>query len=64
MRMPIDVVFAARDGRVVKLYRAMPAWRIAFAIGGFAAIELPSGTLDRFDTRAGDELQLTVVGPI
>jgi hypothetical protein len=64
MRMPIDVVFAARDGRVVKLYRAMPAWRIAFAIGGFAAIELPSGTLDRFDTRPGDELQLTDVGPI
>jgi uncharacterized membrane protein (UPF0127 family) len=60
MRISIDVVFAARDGRVLKLYRAMPAWRIAYAIGGFAAVELPSGTLDRLDTRAGDELLLAV----
>jgi uncharacterized membrane protein (UPF0127 family) len=64
MRMAIDVVFARRDGRVLKLYRAVPAWRIAFAIGAYAAIELPSGTLDRLDTRAHDELILAVARPV
>ena len=63
MRMAIDVVFATRDGRVLKAYRSVPAWRIAFAIRGYAAIELPSGTLDRLDTKAGDELILAISRP-
>jgi uncharacterized membrane protein (UPF0127 family) len=56
MSFVIDVVFAARDGRVMKMYRSLPAWRIAFAIGAYAAIELPAGTLVRLDTRIDDRL--------
>jgi uncharacterized membrane protein (UPF0127 family) len=37
MRFPIDVVFAARDGRVVKLRHAMPTGRLAFSWKAFAA---------------------------
>jgi uncharacterized membrane protein (UPF0127 family) len=58
MRMVIDVLFASREGRVVKTYPALPAWRIAFALRGFAAIELPPGTLTRSETKAGDQLLL------
>jgi uncharacterized protein len=58
MRIAIDVVFASRDGRVIKTYQAVPAWRIAFAIGAFATIELPAGTLARVQTTRDDRLTL------
>jgi len=58
MKMRIDIVFASRDGVVLKTYAAVPAWRIAFAVRAFAAIELPSGTLARTGTRVGARLSL------
>ena len=58
MRFAIDVVFVARDGRVLKTYAAIPARRMAFRAGAFAAVELPAGTLARSEARPGDLLQL------
>jgi uncharacterized membrane protein (UPF0127 family) len=40
MRFPIDIVFAAKDGTIVKVRRAVPAWRMAAAWRGYAVIEL------------------------
>ena len=60
MRMTIDVVFVSRDGHVLKTYSRLPAWRIAFAFRAFAAIELPSGTVERSDTSRGDHLLLAI----
>jgi uncharacterized membrane protein (UPF0127 family) len=45
MRFTIDVVFAARDGRVLKICRGMKPSRIAASFGAHTAIE--------FDSRAG-----------
>ena len=56
MRFPIDVVFARRDGLVVKVCRALRPWRAALAFGAFAAIEVASGASDRSDTQRGDRL--------
>jgi len=58
MRFCIDVAFVARDGRVLKIRHAMPPWRMAGALRGFAVIELPSGTLRQTDTRPGDLLTI------
>lgn len=57
MRFPIDVVFAARDGRVLKARRLSP-WRLSVAWRGFAALELPAGTLVRSPLRPGDRVVL------
>jgi uncharacterized protein len=62
MRFPIDVIFAARDGRVVKVVARVRPWRVAVALGGFAAIELPAGTADRRDVRPGDVLRVLATG--
>src|SRR5262245_61274619 len=40
MQFPIDVVFAARDGRVTKIVRRLAAWRAAASFSAFATIEL------------------------
>ena len=58
MRFPIDVIFATRDGRVLKTCAAVPAWRIAIGWGAYAAVELPVGTIEQSNLKAGDRLEL------
>jgi uncharacterized protein len=62
MRFPIDIVFAARDGRVVKVRSRVRPWRLAAALGGFATIELPAGAAERGDVRQGDRLRVSLCG--
>jgi len=58
MRFAIDVAFVSRNGRVLKVRRALPSWRIAAALRAFAVIELPVGALDRADILPGDTLRV------
>ena len=58
MRFDIDVIFAARDGRVLKVRHAMRPWRMAAALRGFAVVELAAGTLARLAVSPGDVLVL------
>jgi hypothetical protein len=62
MRFPIDVVFVARDGRVLKIVDELRAWRMAARPGAFATIELPAGTLRHCDLDAGDRVVVTPAG--
>ena len=61
MRFTIDVVFAAKDGTVVGLRRALRPWRIAVAPRAFCAIELAAGSIDRDAIALGDRLSITTV---
>jgi uncharacterized membrane protein (UPF0127 family) len=56
MRFPIDVIFAARDGRILKILAAMPPRRIAVALRAFAAVELAAGAAARSGVQVGDRL--------
>ena len=58
MRFPIDIVFARRDGRVVKIRQHVKPWRIAVSWRAFAAIELAAGTADRLKLIPGDRLTI------
>jgi hypothetical protein len=58
MRFPIDVLFVARDGRVLKARRSVPARRVSGAFRAFAVIEMAADALDSSDTRAGDRLSI------
>ena len=58
MRFPIDVIFASREGRIVKLCHGVRAWRIAIGWGAFAAIEMAVGAIARADCLKGDYLEL------
>ena len=59
MRFAIDVVFVRKDGLVVRTHHAVKPWRIAGALRGHAAIELPAGTLANSATVRGDQLVIT-----
>jgi uncharacterized membrane protein (UPF0127 family) len=58
MRFRIDVAFADRRGILMKFYSDLAPWRIAFAIGAFATIELPAGTLTHSDIHRRAALEL------
>jgi uncharacterized membrane protein (UPF0127 family) len=56
MKFPIDIVFVARDGTVVKIAPAVKASRIAFAWRGFAVIELAAGAADAVALAMGEKI--------
>ena len=56
MRFPIDVLFVARDGRVLKIVNRIGAWRVTASLRAFAAIEFRAGTLRRGELGRGDRI--------
>jgi uncharacterized membrane protein (UPF0127 family) len=58
MRFPIDVIYAAYDGRVVKVRARMGAGRMSAAWNTFAVIEMSAGSAERAGLRPGDVLRV------
>lgn len=64
MRFPIDAVFVAADGRVVRLGHTIRPWRVGpVALSARFVVELPAGTLKRTGTVAGDRVVTEPVAP-
>ena len=63
MQFPIDVIFAAADGRIMKIRRNMRAGRMTAAVGAFATVEMAAGEADRHGLTAGDYLEVTAPAP-
>jgi uncharacterized membrane protein (UPF0127 family) len=62
MRIPIDVLFVARDHRVVGLREAMPPTRPFAGVApwrGHYVIEMPAGVIGATGTVVGDQLTVT-----
>jgi uncharacterized protein len=56
MRFAIDVIYANREGRVLKLVRDIKPWRMSWCMGAKVALELPVGAIDRCGVQVGDHL--------
>ena len=56
MRFPIDVIWAAEGGRVIKLVVNIKPWRMSFCRGAKVALELPVGAIARSGVQVGDHL--------
>ena len=56
MRFAIDLVWAADDGRVIKLVEEIKPWRMSFCRGAKVALELPVGAIARSGVVVGDHL--------
>ncbi len=58
MAYPIDVLFLARDGRVVKAVESVPPGRITSpAMSARSALELAAGTIAKSGTQVGHVLE-------
>ena len=58
MRFAIDVIFVDARGRVLKIVRELPPWRMAMAPRAHAVIELAAGSLKLRDLKVGDAVDL------
>ena len=56
MRFPIDVLFVARDGTVVRASENVGPWRMRAALRAFATIEFASGAIRAAGIQRGDRL--------
>ena len=56
MRFAIDVIWAAEDGRVLKLTEEIKPWRMSYCRGAKVALELPVGAISRSGVVVGDHL--------
>jgi len=57
MKFPIDVVFLSRKRKVLKVKENMGRRRIALCLRAYSVLELPAGTVARYPTRPGDQLE-------
>lgn len=62
MQFPIDVIFVARDGRILKIRSDVAPARVAVAPRAFATIEMAAGEAARQRLKTGDTLILRPVG--
>ena len=56
MRFPIDIAFVEKDGRILKIRKRLPAWRLAGAWGAYAVVEMAAGSFEVAGTGTGDRL--------
>ena len=57
MTFPIDIIYADRRGKVLKVAPAVKPFKLVAApMRAFYAIELPEGAVERSGTRVGDML--------
>jgi len=62
MRFTIDAVFVDRRWRVIRVWQALPPWRVTPIIWrAQAVIELPPGTVKRAKVSVGDQV---IVEPV
>jgi len=64
MRFAIDVIFAARDGRVLKVRTMMPSGRVSGSLRAFAVIEMAAGAAARAGLAAGHRLVVREPAPV
>jgi uncharacterized protein len=57
MKFAIDVVYIDRKLKVLKVRPAMAPWQMSICLFAHSVLELPSGTIDRTQTRTGDQLE-------
>jgi len=58
MRFEFDAIFVDKQHKVVHLVERMKPWRLSFAKGGRAVLELPAGAVAESGTQLGDLIEL------
>jgi uncharacterized protein len=59
MRFPLDVLYMDRESTVIRADERMKTWRIGpIFTGSKWVIELPSGTIAKTGTSAGDKIEV------
>lgn len=58
MKFAIDLIYLDKEHRVRGIVHALRPWRMSMCLPAHSVLELPPGTIDRTNTRKGDQLVL------
>lgn len=58
MKFPIDVIYLDRKKKVRKIRAAIVPWRFSICLLAHSVLEVPVGTINRTQTRPGDQLEM------
>lgn len=61
MKFPIDLAYLDRRHLIKKIKCAVKPWRLSVCLSAHSVLELPSGTLHKTFTQAGDRIELSAV---
>ncbi len=62
MKIPIDVLFLAKDGRIIKVAKGLRPWRLCGCwIGCYMVLELKKGTIDIIEDIMGKHIKLVKI---
>jgi uncharacterized protein len=59
MQFALDLIYLDRKLRVKKVRRNVSPWRISACLTAHSVLELPVGTVQESQTRAGDQLEMS-----
>jgi uncharacterized membrane protein (UPF0127 family) len=62
MQFPIDLIYLDRNRRIKKVRSNVGPWSISACLSANSILELPAGTADRTETRAGDTVEFLKLG--
>jgi uncharacterized protein len=62
MRFSIDVLYLDRKRRVKKIRAGVTPWRVSMCLLAHSVLELPTGSIARTRTQAGDQLEFQLSG--
>jgi uncharacterized protein len=58
MKMPIDIVFLDKKGTVLRIFYAVPAWRVVWCKGAESVLEMASGAAKLHEMTVGEIVSL------
>lgn len=56
MRYPLDLAFMDGSGKIRRLVRGRKPWRVAACYAAYMTLEMPAGTIDQLNLKAGMRL--------
>jgi uncharacterized protein len=58
MKFPIDLIYLDPSKKVRKTRASVVPWRFSMCLLAHSVLEVPAGTIDRTQTKAGDQFEL------
>lgn len=58
MKIPLDILFLAKDGTILKCVKNLQPWRAAVCLKATTTLELASGSIERLALRTGMKLEI------
>ncbi len=58
MKIPLDIIFLASDGRIIKCVSGLQPWKVSGCLGSSMTLELPKGSIEKTGLKQNMKLEI------